>query len=49
MSHSHSRNAPAPESVIAFLVSRLLGSMLFGVTALDVASAAAPVSALMLF
>ena len=34
--------------VIASVVSRLLGSMLFGVTALDVASAAAPVSVLML-
>jgi ABC-type antimicrobial peptide transport system permease subunit len=33
---------------IAFLVSRLLSSMLFGVTALDVAGAAIPVSALML-
>jgi len=34
--------------VAAFLVSRLLGSLLFGVTALDVASTAIPVSALML-
>jgi putative ABC transport system permease protein len=34
--------------VIASIVSRLLGSMLFGVTPLDVASAAVPVSVLML-